>query len=61
MHIDWMTMGAPPPTCTRVTVQEATPAGLALLGPVAQELAGLEGLDAHARAVAVRLAAGAAI
>ena len=44
----------------RVTVQEATPAGLAALGPVAQELAGLEGLDAHARAVAVRLAAGAA-
>ena len=44
----------------RVTVQEATLAGLAVLGPVAQELAGLEGLDAHARAVSVRLAAGAA-
>jgi histidinol dehydrogenase len=39
----------------RITVQELTPAGLADLGPVAQTLAGLEGLDAHAAAVAVRL------
>lgn len=41
----------------RITVQELTPAGLQDLGPVAATLAGLEGLDAHARAVAVRLAA----
>ena len=41
----------------RITVQELTPAGLADLGPVAQTLAGLEGLDAHAAAVTVRLAA----
>lgn len=41
----------------RITVQELTPAGLRSLGPVAQTLAGLEGLDAHANAVAVRLAA----
>ncbi|MBS0396280.1 MAG: histidinol dehydrogenase, partial [Proteobacteria bacterium] len=41
----------------RITVQELTPAGLADLGPVAETLAGLEGLDAHAQAVAVRLAA----
>ena len=41
----------------RITIQELTPAGLADLGPVAVTLAGLEGLDAHARAVTVRLAA----
>jgi histidinol dehydrogenase len=41
----------------RITVQELTPAGLADLGPTAQILASLEGLDAHAAAVAVRLAA----
>jgi histidinol dehydrogenase len=41
----------------RITVQELTPAGLAGLGPTAQTLAGLEGLDAHAAAVTVRLAA----
>lgn len=41
----------------RITVQELTPAGLADLGPTAQILAGLEGLDAHAAAVAIRLAA----
>jgi histidinol dehydrogenase len=39
----------------RMTVQEITPDGLVGLGPVAQTLALLEGLDAHARAVAVRL------
>ncbi len=44
----------------RITVQELTPAGLQDLGPVAQVLAGLEGLDGHAQAVAVRLAALAA-
>jgi len=38
-------------------VQELTPAGLADLGPTAQILADLEGLDAHAAAVTVRLAA----
>ncbi len=39
----------------RITIQELTPAGLAGLGPTAQILAGLEGLDAHAAAVAIRL------
>lgn len=39
----------------RITIQELTPAGLADLGPVAETLAGLEGLDAHALAVTVRL------
>ena len=39
----------------RITVQELTPAGLRDLGPTAIELAGLEGLDAHARSVRVRL------
>jgi histidinol dehydrogenase len=39
-----------------VTVQELTPAGLRSLGPVAVTLAQLEGLDAHANAVACRLA-----
>ncbi len=41
----------------RITVQELTPAGLRDLGPTAQVLAGLEGLDAHAAAVTIRLAA----
>jgi histidinol dehydrogenase len=41
----------------RITVQELTPAGLAGLGPTAQVLANLEGLDAHAAAVTIRLAA----
>jgi histidinol dehydrogenase len=41
----------------RMTVQELDAGGLARLGPVAQTLAGLEGLDAHAAAVGVRLAA----
>ncbi|HUO79715.1 MAG TPA: histidinol dehydrogenase [Steroidobacteraceae bacterium] len=41
----------------RITVQELTPAGLQALGPVAATLAGLEGLDGHAQAVALRLAA----
>jgi len=40
----------------QMTVQELTPVGLAGLGPVAETLAMLEGLDAHANAVAVRLA-----
>jgi histidinol dehydrogenase len=39
----------------RITVQELTPAGLRELGPVAQTLARLESLDAHANAVTVRL------
>ena len=39
----------------RMTVQELTPAGLSDLGPTAIELAELEGLDAHAHAVAIRL------
>ncbi len=41
----------------RITVQELTPDGLRDLGPTAQTLARLEGLDAHAAAVTVRLAA----
>lgn len=41
----------------RITVQELTPAGLTGLGPTAQILANLEGLDAHAAAVTIRLAA----
>jgi histidinol dehydrogenase len=41
----------------RITVQELTPAGLMGLGPTAQILANLEGLDAHAAAVTIRLAA----
>ena len=40
----------------RITVQELTPAGLQGLGPTAQILASLEGLDAHAAAVTIRLA-----
>jgi histidinol dehydrogenase len=40
----------------RITVQELTPAGLQELGPTAVTLAGMEGLDAHAAAVTLRLA-----
>lgn len=39
----------------RITVQELTPEGLRDLGPTASLLAGLEGLDAHALAVDIRL------
>jgi len=41
----------------RITVQELSAAGLAALGPTASTLARLEGLDAHAAAVDLRLAA----
>ena len=41
----------------RITVQELSPAGLQGLGETARILAHLEGLDAHAAAVDVRLAA----
>jgi histidinol dehydrogenase len=41
----------------RITVQELTPEGVRTLGEVACTLAGLEGLDAHAAAVNIRLAA----
>jgi len=41
----------------RITVQELSSAGLRGLGETAQILAGLEGLDAHAAAVTIRLAA----
>jgi histidinol dehydrogenase len=41
----------------RITVQELTPGGLQGLGPTAQVLAHLEGLDAHAAAVTIRLEA----
>ena len=40
-----------------MTVQEASPQGLRAIGPTAETLAALEGLDAHARAVSLRLAA----
>jgi histidinol dehydrogenase len=40
----------------RMTVQELSGDGLRRLGPVAETLANLEGLDAHARAVTLRLA-----
>jgi histidinol dehydrogenase len=40
-----------------MSVQELTPAGLDALGGIACTLAGLEGLDAHAEAVNIRLAA----
>ena len=40
-----------------MTVQELSAAGLRNIGPVAETLAELEGLDAHARAVATRLEA----
>jgi len=45
----------------RMTVQQATRGGLEGLGPVAERLALLEGLDAHAEAVAIRLRAAQAI
>ena len=41
----------------RITIQELTPSGLQALGPTARILADLEGLDAHAAAVTVRLEA----
>jgi histidinol dehydrogenase len=41
----------------RITVQELTPSGLKGLGPTAGILAALEGLDAHAAAVSIRLEA----
>ena len=37
----------------RMTVQELTADGLRQLGPVAETLANLEGLDEHARAVTI--------
>lgn len=40
----------------RMTVQEITPDGLRDLGPTAVTIANMEGLDAHANAVQVRLA-----
>jgi histidinol dehydrogenase len=41
----------------RITVQELSANGLAMLGPTARTLARLESLEAHARAVTVRLEA----
>jgi histidinol dehydrogenase len=41
----------------RMTVQELTADGIRGLGPVAETLAAMEGLDAHARAVTIRLQA----
>lgn len=40
-----------------MTVQEVAPAGIAAIGPCAVELARAEGLDAHGRAVSLRLEA----
>jgi histidinol dehydrogenase len=45
----------------RMTVQQATRSGLEGLGPVAERLARLEGLDAHAESIAVRLRTAEAI
>ena len=42
----------------KVTFQELTPEGLAAIAPAVQVLAKAEGLEAHARAVAVRLGKG---
>jgi histidinol dehydrogenase len=42
-----------------MTVQELSKDGLERIGPTVMTLAGLEGLDAHAAAVRVRLEAGA--
>jgi histidinol dehydrogenase len=42
----------------RMTLQELTPQGLAALAPTVAALAALEGLQAHAAAVNVRLDAG---
>jgi histidinol dehydrogenase len=42
---------------TAFTVQEVAREGIAAIGPCAVELAGAEGLDAHLRAVALRLEA----
>jgi histidinol dehydrogenase len=39
----------------QLTIQELTRDGLTSLAPVVTELAGLEGLDAHAKAVTARL------
>ena len=39
----------------QVFVQESSPEGLSEIGPIAETLARLEGLDAHARAVSLRL------
>ena len=44
-----------------ITVQELTPAGLAAIGPCAIALAQAEGLEAHARAVSIRLGDAAAV
>ena len=43
-----------------MTVQELTVEGIRNIGPIAETLAMLEGLDAHARAVTERLAAAGA-
>jgi len=39
----------------RITVTELSPAGLRQLGPTAQVLSAMEGLDAHTAAVTIRL------
>jgi histidinol dehydrogenase len=38
-----------------ITYQEITPSGLLELGPVVERLALAEGLDAHSRAVSIRM------
>jgi histidinol dehydrogenase len=45
---------------TFVSVQSATPGGIAAIGPCAITLARAEGLDAHANAVALRMPGAAA-
>ncbi|HEX8505260.1 MAG TPA: histidinol dehydrogenase, partial [Hymenobacter sp.] len=44
----------------KITIQRLSPAGLRTLGPVVETMAQAEGLDAHARAVTLRLSALAA-
>ena len=39
----------------KITFQEITPAGLAVLGPTIEEMAAAEMLDAHKQAVTIRL------
>lgn len=41
--------------CKKITLQRLTPEGLRLLGPTVERMARAEGLDAHARAVGLRL------
>jgi histidinol dehydrogenase len=39
----------------KITFQELSPGGLKAIGPAVVEMAGAEGLDAHAKAVTIRM------